>query len=308
MPAATRPTRPSPASSTGPSRAPSPWRSQPVDRRLRGSPTATRTRSPYSSSGAQSDAEYQAWISAFARGPGRRKAVVILEPDALASLPSDRGPDSDPGAITTGRFADLNHAIDALERQPNSVVYLDAGNGHWRSVGVIAQRLLQAGPPTVASPSTSFAVRVVPVTPVPPTEKDAVPDAVSESSAATVTAGAAPVGWREGGAIARGDRQIGVAVHTVDLERRRVRFGGRPSAVGADVRRGPCGRLPFLDILAAVTVLSDCLQVAPSRMSGRGEARDEAECRYADGGPDDRPSARAVTDWGDGYRRPRDAN
>ncbi|MFD9302495.1 glycoside hydrolase family 6 protein [Streptomyces sp. NPDC060048] len=102
--------------------------------------------SQYSSGGAQSDAEYQAWISAFARGLGRSKAVVILEPDGLANLPSDCGPGSDPtGAITTGRFADLNHAIDTLERQPNSVVYLDAGNSHWRSVGDIAQRLLQAG-------------------------------------------------------------------------------------------------------------------------------------------------------------------
>ncbi|MEU9004142.1 glycoside hydrolase family 6 protein [Streptomyces sp. NPDC048551] len=102
--------------------------------------------SQYSSGGAQSDAEYQAWISAFARGLGRSKAVVVLEPDGLANLPSDCGPGSDPtGAITTGRLADLNHAIDALERQPNSVVYLDAGNSRWRSVGDIAQRLLQAG-------------------------------------------------------------------------------------------------------------------------------------------------------------------
>ncbi|MEU9180049.1 glycoside hydrolase family 6 protein [Streptomyces sp. NPDC048550] len=102
--------------------------------------------SQYSSGGARSDSEYQAWISAFARGIGRSKAVVILEPDGLANLPSDCGPDSDPtGAITTGRYADLNHAIDALERQPNSVVYLDAGNSHWRSVGDVAQRLLQAG-------------------------------------------------------------------------------------------------------------------------------------------------------------------
>ncbi|WP_030192673.1 glycoside hydrolase family 6 protein [Streptomyces sp. NRRL S-87] len=102
--------------------------------------------SQYSSGGAQSDAAYQAWISAFARGLGSSKAVVVLEPDGLANLPSDCGPDSDPtGALTTGRMADLNHAVDALARQPNSVVYLDAGNSHWRSVGDITRRLLQAG-------------------------------------------------------------------------------------------------------------------------------------------------------------------
>ncbi|MFJ9519917.1 glycoside hydrolase family 6 protein [Kitasatospora sp. NPDC101801] len=102
--------------------------------------------SQYSSGGAQSDAAYRAWIDAFARGLGRSKAVVVLEPDGLANLPSDCGPDSDPtGTLTSGRLADLDHAIDALERQPNSVVYLDAGNSHWRGVGDISRRLIQAG-------------------------------------------------------------------------------------------------------------------------------------------------------------------
>ncbi|MET8545884.1 glycoside hydrolase family 6 protein, partial [Kitasatospora sp. NPDC004799] len=102
--------------------------------------------SQYSSGGAQSDAEYQAWISALARGIGRSKAVVVLEPDALANLPSDCSPTSDPtGELTAGRYADLRHAVDVLERQPGSVVYLDAGNSHWQSVGTAAQRLLKAG-------------------------------------------------------------------------------------------------------------------------------------------------------------------
>ncbi|MCX5214749.1 glycoside hydrolase family 6 protein [Kitasatospora sp. NBC_00240] len=100
----------------------------------------------YSAGGAQSDAEYQAWIKAFAGGIGKGRAVVVLEPDGLANLPSDCGPDSDPtGALTAGRLADLNAAVDALETQPGTSVYLDAGNSHWRSVGTIAQRLLQAG-------------------------------------------------------------------------------------------------------------------------------------------------------------------
>ncbi|MFF4836390.1 glycoside hydrolase family 6 protein [Streptomyces sp. NPDC001315] len=100
----------------------------------------------YSAGGAQSDAEYQAWVKGFAQGIGTGKAVVVLEPDGLANLPSDCGPDSDPtGALTAGRIADLNIAIDALEAQPGTSVYLDAGNSHWKSVGDIAQRLLQAG-------------------------------------------------------------------------------------------------------------------------------------------------------------------
>ncbi|MEV6210413.1 glycoside hydrolase family 6 protein [Kitasatospora sp. NPDC051914] len=102
--------------------------------------------SQYSSGGAQSDTEYRAWISALARGIGKGKAVIVLEPDALANLPSDCSPDTDPtGALTAGRIADLRHGIDALEQQPNTVVYLDAGNSHWQSVGNAAKRLLDAG-------------------------------------------------------------------------------------------------------------------------------------------------------------------
>jgi endoglucanase len=102
--------------------------------------------SQYSSGGAQSDAAYQQWISAFAQGIGNSRAVVIVEPDALANLPSDCSATTDPtGALTAGRIADINYAVTALEARPQSVVYLDAGNSQWHSVGDMAQRLLQAG-------------------------------------------------------------------------------------------------------------------------------------------------------------------
>jgi endoglucanase len=102
--------------------------------------------SQYSSGGAQSDADYQAWIAAFARGLGNRQAVVVLEPDALANLPSDCSPTNDPtGALTAGRIADLNYAVSVLEKQPGTSVYLDAGNSQWQAVGTIAGRLIQAG-------------------------------------------------------------------------------------------------------------------------------------------------------------------
>jgi endoglucanase len=71
---------------------------------------------------------------------------VILEPDALANLPSDCGPTTDPtGAITAGRIADINYAVDILEAQPRVSVYLDAGHSQWHSVGDMADRLIQAG-------------------------------------------------------------------------------------------------------------------------------------------------------------------
>ncbi|MFD5462638.1 glycoside hydrolase family 6 protein [Kitasatospora sp. NPDC127059] len=102
--------------------------------------------SQYSSGGAQSDADYRAWIAGLAKGIGRDKAVIVLEPDALANLPRDCSPTTDPtGALTAGRIADLRYAIDVLEKQPNTTVYLDAGNSHWQSVGAMTQRLMDAG-------------------------------------------------------------------------------------------------------------------------------------------------------------------
>jgi endoglucanase len=102
--------------------------------------------SQYSAGGAQSDADYQAWIAALAKGLGSSKAVVILEPDALANLPSDCSPTSDPTkALTAARIADINYAIGALESQPGTSVYLDAGHSQWHAVGDMASRLIQAG-------------------------------------------------------------------------------------------------------------------------------------------------------------------
>jgi endoglucanase len=102
--------------------------------------------SQFSAGGAQSDADYQAWIAAFAKGLGNRQAVVILEPDALANLPSDCSATSDPtGSISAARIADIQYAIGVLEAQPGTSVYLDAGHSQWHAVGDMASRLIQAG-------------------------------------------------------------------------------------------------------------------------------------------------------------------
>jgi endoglucanase len=100
--------------------------------------------SQFSAGGAQSDADYQTWIAALARGLGSSKAVVILEPDGLALLPSDCGQDPT-GAISTARMADIRYAITVLEAQPGTSVYLDAGHSQWHSTGDMAARLIQAG-------------------------------------------------------------------------------------------------------------------------------------------------------------------
>ena len=98
----------------------------------------------YSAGGAQTTADYQAWINAIAGAIRKADAVVILEPDALANLPSDCGYDPT-GQLTTDRYTQLSYAIGALEALPRTRVYLDAGHSHWQSVGTMASRLVQAG-------------------------------------------------------------------------------------------------------------------------------------------------------------------
>jgi endoglucanase len=103
--------------------------------------------SQFSAGGALTDADYQAWIAAFAAGIGNGKAVVILEPDSLGNMPSDchlpagaNYPFTDQGRIT-----DLSDAVAALEADPNTAVYLDGTHSAWQQVGNIAQRLVEAG-------------------------------------------------------------------------------------------------------------------------------------------------------------------
>jgi endoglucanase len=106
--------------------------------------------SQYSSGGAATDAEYQAWIDGFASGlTTNQQVVVVIEPDGLANLPSDCGsayPGEDVAALTAGRLADIRYAGQAVEQaNPRALVYLDAGHSAWHAVGEIASRLEQAG-------------------------------------------------------------------------------------------------------------------------------------------------------------------
>jgi len=93
----------------------------------------------YSSGGLQSIDGYKNWISAFSRAVGNRKAVLILEPDAIALTDC---------LSTDGKAARLEmirYAISQFkENAPNALLYLDAGNSGWISAPEMANRLVQA--------------------------------------------------------------------------------------------------------------------------------------------------------------------
>jgi endoglucanase len=99
----------------------------------------------YSAGGALDEAAYQAWITGFAHGIGDRKAIVIVEPDALGNMPSNCGLPSTVYPFTDSeRIAELQYAVNALEQDRGVSVYLDGTHSAWQSVGTISQRLLAA--------------------------------------------------------------------------------------------------------------------------------------------------------------------
>lgn len=111
--------------------------------------------SQFSAGGATDTAEYLAWIDGFARGIGRSKAIVILEPDGLGIIPHHQDifgnpewcqpAEADPATAAAERYAQLNGAVDRLEAQPNVSVYLDGTHSDWLPSGDAARRLVQAG-------------------------------------------------------------------------------------------------------------------------------------------------------------------
>ena len=104
----------------------------------------------YSAGGAENTAAYEAWIDAVAQQLGSSQAVIIVEPDGLALLPSDCGYPSTVNVdqLTADRYTQLNYAVQTLEaKAPNALVYLDAGNSAFQAVGTIAARLVAAGLP-----------------------------------------------------------------------------------------------------------------------------------------------------------------
>jgi endoglucanase len=83
----------------------------------------------YSAGGARSARAYRRWVDAFAKGIGARPAIVIVEPDALASLCGRK------------RIANLRAATNRFEALTATNVYVDAGHSNWEPSATMARRL-----------------------------------------------------------------------------------------------------------------------------------------------------------------------
>lgn len=94
----------------------------------------------YSAGGAADDTAYRDWIKGFAAGIGARRAVVVLEPDAVPLLEQCL---SEPDQAK--RLALIRDAVVTLEALPNVAVYIDAGHSSWVPAPEMAERLKLAG-------------------------------------------------------------------------------------------------------------------------------------------------------------------
>lgn len=94
----------------------------------------------YSAGGARDSGAYLEWVQAFAAGIGERRAVVVLEPDAVPLLEqclskADQG----------DRLELIARAVATLSAWPGVSVYIDAGHSAWIPAPVMAERLKRAG-------------------------------------------------------------------------------------------------------------------------------------------------------------------
>jgi endoglucanase len=92
----------------------------------------------YSAGGANGSNAYKSWIRDFANGIGNRRAVVILEPDALAGMSCLSQP------LQQERLNLIHDAVRVLKSH-GAAVYIDAGHARWVAPPEIANRLNRAG-------------------------------------------------------------------------------------------------------------------------------------------------------------------
>ncbi|MFE9393967.1 glycoside hydrolase family 6 protein [Streptomyces flavidovirens] len=119
----------------------------------------------YSAGGLRDTTEYRAWVGAVAEGIGDSRAIVVVEPDALALVPADcpsgeakDGKDTETARVTAtaARYAQVADAVATLGALPGAKVYVDAGHPAWHTVDSIVPRLIKGG----VARATGFSVNV----------------------------------------------------------------------------------------------------------------------------------------------------
>ena len=88
--------------------------------------------------GSTSAGNYSAWVQQLASALGNTRAIVVLEPDALAGMECLSSSDQ------STRLQLISNAVTLFKNQ-GSAVYIDAGNPNWKPASDMAGRLQAAG-------------------------------------------------------------------------------------------------------------------------------------------------------------------
>jgi endoglucanase len=97
--------------------------------------------------GAPDAASYERFVGGLVHSLGRVRALVVLEPDAIAA-----------DCFTSERGRLLGYAVGRLSAA-HQYVYIDAGHASWRPSGLMAGRLLQSGITEAAGFALNVAAR-----------------------------------------------------------------------------------------------------------------------------------------------------
>ncbi len=98
------------------------------------------------SAGGLEASKYLPWITDVANAVGTRKAIVILEPDAVPGLvQQENGKPCLTPELRNERINLMKSSIKILKSKPNLKVFIDAGHSAWLGADVAANLLNQVG-------------------------------------------------------------------------------------------------------------------------------------------------------------------
>ena len=93
----------------------------------------------YDGGGPAEDRRTRAWYDDLARAIGDDQVVIAYEPDSLGTIECHAASRRD------DRYRLLKYGVDALSRNPNATIYIEAGASDWQSPQTMAGKLRKVG-------------------------------------------------------------------------------------------------------------------------------------------------------------------
>jgi endoglucanase len=100
---------------------------------------STRCSPTYDGGGPAEDARTRAWYDDLARAIGNDRVVIAYEPDSLGTI------DCHARSRRDDRYRLLRYGVDALSRNPNATIYIEAGASDWEGASRMAKKLRKVG-------------------------------------------------------------------------------------------------------------------------------------------------------------------